>query len=53
MFEQPMHRGSGAVFFRVHGEETPIWCCWVALLAICAFCLYLLSRKIRGAEVVR
>jgi ABC-2 type transport system permease protein len=53
MFEQPMHRGSGAVFFRVHGEETPIWCCWVALLAICGFCLYLLSRKIRGAEVVR
>src|SRR5580700_1837907 len=53
LFEQPMHRGNGAVFFRVHGEETPIWFCWVALLAICGFCLYLLSRKIRGAEVVR
>ncbi len=53
LFEQPMHRGNGAVFFRVHGEETPIWCCWAALLAICGFCLYLLSRKIRGAEVVR
>ncbi|MGA2593281.1 MAG: ABC transporter permease subunit [Bryobacteraceae bacterium] len=53
LFQQPMHRGNGAVFFRVHGEETPIWCCWVALLAISAFCLYLLSRKIRGAEVVR
>ena len=53
LFEQPMHRGTGAVFFRVHGDETPIWCCWVALLAICGFCLYLLSRKIRGAEVVR
>ena len=53
LFEQPMHRGTGAVFFRVHGDETPIWCCWMALLAICAFCLYLLSRKIRGAEVVR
>jgi ABC-2 type transport system permease protein len=53
LFEQPMHRGNGAVFFRVHGEETPTWCCWMALLAICAFCLYLLSRKIRGAEVVR
>ena len=26
LFEQPMHRGTGAVFFRVHGEETPIWC---------------------------
>ena len=53
LFEQPMHRGTGAVFFRVHGEETPIWCCWTALLVICGFCLYLLSRKIRGAEVVR
>ncbi len=53
LFEQPMHRGTGAVFFRVHGEETPIWCCWAALIAICAVCLYLLSRKIRGAEVVR
>ncbi|HUE04555.1 MAG TPA: ABC transporter permease subunit [Bryobacteraceae bacterium] len=53
LFEQPMHRGSGAMFFRVHGNEVPIWCCWVSLLAICAFCLYLLSRKIRGAEVVR
>jgi ABC-2 type transport system permease protein len=53
LFEQPMHRGSGAVFFRVHGEDVPTWCCWLALLAICALCLYLLSRKIRGAEVVR
>ena len=53
LFEQPMHRGTGAVFFRVHGDETPIWCCWVSLLVICGFCLYLLSRKIRGAEVVR
>jgi ABC-2 type transport system permease protein len=53
LFEQPMHRGNGAVFFRVHGQDTPIWSCWVALLIICGFCLYLLSRKIRGAEVVR
>ena len=54
LFEQPMHRGSGAVFFRVsRAEEIPIWCDWLALVAICAFCLYLLSRKIRGAEVVR
>ncbi|HTT61210.1 MAG TPA: hypothetical protein VMG35_05195 [Bryobacteraceae bacterium] len=54
LFEQPQRRGSGAVFFRVsRGEDIPIWCCWMALLGICAFCLYLLSRKIRGAEVVR
>jgi ABC-2 type transport system permease protein len=54
LFDQPMHRGSGAVFFRVgRGEDIPVWCCWIALLAICGFCLYLLGRKIRGAEVVR
>lgn len=54
LFETPLHRGSGAVFFRVaRAEEIPIWCCWMALLAICGFCLYLLARKIRGAEVVR
>ncbi len=53
LFEQPMHRGSGAVFFRVHGNDVPTWACWISLLAICGFCLYLLSKKIRGAEVVR
>jgi ABC-2 type transport system permease protein len=54
LFEQPMHRGAGAVFFRVHTtEEIPIWCCWLSLLGICGFCLFLLSRKIRGAEVVK
>jgi len=54
MFDQPMQRGSGAVFFRVgRYEEIPIWCCWAALLAICGLCLYMLERKIRGAEVVR
>ena len=54
LFEQPQRRGTGAVFFRVsRGEDIPIWCCWMALLAICGLCLYLLSRKIRGAEVVR
>jgi len=54
LFEEPMHRGSGAVFFRVRGgEDIPIWACWMALLGICAFCLHLLGKKIRGAEVVR
>jgi ABC-2 type transport system permease protein len=54
LFEQPTHRGSGAVFFRAPAhDDIPIWACWMALLAICGFCLYLLSRKIRGAEVVR
>src|SRR5579871_2248516 len=36
LFEEPMRRGAGAVFFRVaRGEEIPIWCCWAALLGIC------------------
>jgi len=50
----PENSHSGAVFFRSgRAEEIPIWCCWMALLAICGICLYLLGRKIRGAEVVR
>jgi ABC-2 type transport system permease protein len=54
LFEAPQRRGTGAVFFRVaRGEDIPIWCCWMALGGICVFCLYLLARKIRGAEVVR
>ena len=45
---------NGAVFFRVpQGEELPIGWCWFALLALAAVCLYMLARKIRGAEVVR
>jgi len=54
LFQQPLRRGSGAVFFRIgRGEQMPIWCCWAAVAGICLFCLYLLARKIRGAEVVR
>lgn len=54
LFEEPMKRGAGAVFFRVAaGEELPIWCCWAALIGLCLVCLWLLARKIRGAEVVR
>ncbi|HZT28688.1 MAG TPA: ABC transporter permease subunit [Bryobacteraceae bacterium] len=54
LFEEPMRRGAGAVFFRVaRGEEIPIWCCWAALLGVCLICLFLLGRKIRGVEVVR
>jgi ABC-2 type transport system permease protein len=45
---------NGAVFFRVTpGEELPLWCCWAALGCLCLVCLYMLARKIRGAEVVR
>ena len=54
LFEGSGHTTNGAVFFRVPlGEELPLWCCWMALAALCGVCLYMLARKIRGAEVVR
>lgn len=54
LFEGDDPTNNGAVFFRVSaGEQLPVWCCWAALLALCLACLWMLSRKIRGAEVVR
>ncbi|MDE3168110.1 MAG: hypothetical protein KGN36_20075 [Acidobacteriota bacterium] len=45
---------NGGAFFRMPaGQELPLWSCWMALAVLCAVCLYMLSRKIRGAEVVR
>ncbi len=54
LFEEPMKRGAGAVFFRVQsGEEIPIWTAWAALIGICLLCLWLLGKKVRGVEVVQ
>ena len=54
LFEGADPTTNGAVFFRVPaGEELPLWCCWAALAVLCLVCLYMLARKIRGAEVVR
>jgi ABC-2 type transport system permease protein len=54
LFDQPMQRGAGGAFFRVMPRtEIPIWCCWMALAAIAAACLWMLARKVRGFEVVR
>jgi len=54
LFEEPMRRGSGAVFFRVFPEEEiPVWMCWLSLFGMCLFCLWLLGKKIRGVEIVR
>ena len=54
LFEGDNPTTSGAIFFRVtQGEELPLWCCWAALAALAGICLYMLARKIRGAEVVR
>jgi ABC-2 type transport system permease protein len=54
LFEGNANTSGGAVFFgSPQGEEVPLWCCWTALAALCAICLYMLARKIRGMEVVR
>ena len=54
LFEPPERRGLGAVFFRIpESAKIPLWCAWAALLTICLLCVYMLVRKIRGAEVVR
>jgi len=54
LFEGNNPTTSGAVFFRApQGEMLPLWCSWVALAALALVCLYMLRRKIRGAEVVR
>jgi ABC-2 type transport system permease protein len=54
LFEGANKTTNGAVFFRApQGEELPMWCSWAALVGLCAICLYMLARKIRGTEVVR
>lgn len=34
-------------------REPPLWASWLALAAVCAFCLWLLRRKVRAYEVVK
>jgi ABC-2 type transport system permease protein len=54
LFEGSRKTTTGAVFFRVPaGEELPLGACWAVLGLLCLVCLYMLARKIRGAEVVR
>lgn len=54
LFEGNANTSGGAVFFgSPQGEEVPLWCCWLALLGLCGICLYMLTRKIRGMEVIR
>ena len=44
----------GPIFFRSpQGHEIPIGWCFFALLVLGGASLYLLARRIRGAEVVR
>jgi ABC-2 type transport system permease protein len=54
LFEGSHRTTTGAVFFRVPtGEELPMWVCWTALAFVFLACLYMLARRVRGAEVVR
>jgi ABC-2 type transport system permease protein len=54
LFEGTHQTTTGAVFFRViDGEQLPLGICCVALVVLALACLYMLARKIRGAEVVR
>jgi ABC-2 type transport system permease protein len=54
LFEGSNRTTNGAVFFRANqGEVLPMWCSWFGLAMLCAICLYMLARKIRGMEVVR
>ena len=54
LFGLEIELGGGAAWFRVQpGETIPIWTVWIALLALCGFSLWMLSKKVRGMEVVR
>ena len=54
LFEGAHPTTTGAVFFRITpGEEMPVWSACAVLLGMAGMCLYMLARKIRGAEVVR
>lgn len=54
LFEGSNQTTNGAVFFRAPQDDAlPLWCSWFVLAALCAVCLYMLARKIRGTEVVR
>jgi ABC-type transport system involved in multi-copper enzyme maturation permease subunit len=37
----------------INVNELPLWASWLALFAVCAICLALLSRKVKAYEVVR
>jgi len=52
LFKGSLESSGGAVFFGVQrGEELPVWTAWTGLLVLCAICLRLLGKKIRGVEV--
>ena len=44
---------NGRVIRLITMTEPPLWASWFVLFLICAFCLWLLSRKVRAYEVVK
>jgi ABC-2 type transport system permease protein len=48
---QEMRRG--VIVREVLMNEPPLWASWLVLFLICAFCLWLLSRKVKAYEVVK
>jgi ABC-2 type transport system permease protein len=54
LFNADPNVNNGGVFFRMPvDEQIPLWCCWLALAGFGAICLFMLHRKIRGAEVIK
>jgi ABC-2 type transport system permease protein len=43
----------GLFYGQVREETIPVWSAWLALAAVCGFCLLLLRKKIRAYEIVR
>lgn len=44
---------NGRVISQLFMTEPPLWASWAVLFLICAFCLWLLSRKVKAYEVVK
>lgn len=42
----------GTLFNVRRGDEVPQWAAWMMLAAICAACVWMLNKKLRGREVV-
>jgi len=50
---QILERRNGRIISETLMTEPPLWASWLMLFLICAFCLWLLSRKVRAYEVVK
>jgi ABC-2 type transport system permease protein len=44
---------NGQIMATAFRTEPPLWASWFVLFLICAFCLWLLSRKVKAYEVVK